>query len=87
MKANKIFEINTGAISRGFRTTPYPSRELLETIAKMGGRITITSDAHSTSGIVCSFDLAEQLALDCGFREIWVFDGKTFAPAGIGEAK
>ncbi|HQQ40686.1 MAG TPA: histidinol-phosphatase HisJ family protein, partial [Clostridia bacterium] len=25
VKADKIFEINTGAISRGYRTTPYPS--------------------------------------------------------------
>lgn len=87
VKAGKVFEINTGAISRGFRTTPYPSDELLRAINRLGGRITITSDAHSTTGIVCSFDQAEQLALECGFREIWEFDGKTFVPTGIGEAK
>lgn len=87
VKAGKIFEINTGAISRGYRTTPYPSDELLRAINRLGGRVTITSDAHSTTGIVCSFDQAEQLALDCGFREIWQFNGDTFAPTAIGEAK
>ena len=49
--AGKIFEINTGAISRGFRTTPYPSAELLKSICSFGGRVTITSDAHSASGL------------------------------------
>mgnify|MGYP001183478611 CR=1 FL=1 len=87
VKADKIFEINTGAISRGCRTTPYPSRELIEAVHMLGGRITISSDAHSADAIVCAFDQAERLALDCGFREIWEFDGKTFVPAGIGEAK
>ncbi len=86
-KADKIFEINTGAISRGFRTTPYPSRELLQALRRLGGRITIGSDAHSAAGIVCAFDAAERLALDCGFREIWRFDGKAFVPAGIGGLK
>lgn len=87
VKADKIFEINTGAISRGFRTTPYPSDTLLKAIRRLGGRITITSDAHSTTGIVCSFDSAEQLALACGFREVWQFNGDSFVPVGLGETK
>ena len=76
--ADKIFEINTGAISRGFRTTPYPSAELLRIIRSLGGRVTITSDAHSTSGVACSFHEAEQLARDCGFRELWRLDEAKF---------
>ena len=81
--ANKIFEINTGAISRGYRTTPYPSRKLLLELKRMGGRITINSDAHSVSGIALGFSLAKELARSCGFTERWIFDGTSFVPVGI----
>ena len=66
--AGKIFEINTGAISRGYRTTPYPSRELLCALREMGGRITISADAHHASGVACAYEQAEALAKACGFE-------------------
>ena len=78
--ADKIFEINTGAISRGFRTSPYPSAELLTIIRSLGGRVTVSSDAHSAGGIACSFDEAARLAQECGFSEIWRLDGSSFIP-------
>jgi histidinol-phosphatase (PHP family) len=83
--AGKIFEINTGAISRGYRTTPYPSRALLKAIREFGGEITITSDAHSINAVAYAFDQAEQLALECGFHEIMRLEDGAFVPAGIGE--
>ena len=76
--AGKIFEINTGAMSRGWRTTPYPSEELLRHLRSIGGRICISSDAHSRKDIAFGFDQAEELAKSCGFTEVWQFDGKGF---------
>lgn len=81
--AGKIVEINTGAISRGYRSTPYPSRRWLEALARMGGRVTISSDAHSARDIACAFEQAERLARDCGFKEIWILEGKEFVPVGL----
>lgn len=78
--AGKIFEINSGAISRGWRTTPYPDAELLRHLKSLGGRVCISSDAHSAAAIDFGFDLCETLARDCGFEEIWQFDGRDFAP-------
>ena len=78
--AGKIFEINSGAISRGWRTTPYPDAELLRHLKSIGGRVCISSDAHSAAAIDCAFDRCEALALDCGFEELWQFDGRDFAP-------
>ena len=78
--AGKIFEINTGAISRGYRTTPYPSRALLTAIRERGGTITISTDAHRAEDIVFGFTQAEALARSCGFTEIWQFDGTGFVP-------
>ena len=79
VKAGKIFEVNTGAISRGYRTTPYPSRELLLALREMGGRVTVSADAHHVSGVTCAFDQAQALVRECGFTEIWVLtkDGFT----------
>ena len=81
--AGKIFEVNTGAISRGYRTTPYPSARWLSLLRGMGGRVTVSADAHHTSGVTCAFDLAEKLVKDAGFREIWILEGKEFVPVSI----
>ena len=83
VKAGKIFEVNTGAISRGYRTTPYPSAKWLRLLSEMGGRVTVSADAHHTSGVTCAFDLAEKMVRDAGFEEIWVLDGKEFVPVKI----
>lgn len=74
VRAGKIFEINTGAISRGYRTTPYPDRELLCALREMGGRITISADAHHPSGVACAFNQAEKLARECGFTHAYTLD-------------
>lgn len=67
-QAGLPFEINTGAISRGYRTAPYPSGTLLKELAAMGGRILINSDSHSAETIGFAFDRAKGLAMACGFK-------------------
>lgn len=81
--ADKIFEVNTGAISRGYRTTPYPSKELLVQLHEMGGKVTVSADAHHVSGVTCAFDQAEKMVKEAGFEEIWVLKGKKFVPVKI----
>lgn len=71
VRAGKIFEVNTGAISRGYRSEPYPSRELLDALREMGGRVTISADAHHVSSVTCAFDLAETIIREAGFKDIW----------------
>ncbi|MBD5150966.1 MAG: histidinol-phosphatase [Oscillibacter sp.] len=83
MKQDIIFEINTGAISRGYRTVPYPAPFLLKAIQKKGGRICITSDTHSASTITYAFPEAAALAESCGFREAWVLTKDGFQPVGL----
>jgi len=79
----KIFEVNTGAISRGYRTSPYPAMQWLKMLRKLGGRVTISADAHHTSGVTCAFALAERLVKEAGFEEIWVLEGKKFVSVKI----
>ena len=40
------FEINSGAIARGYRKTPYPEPRILDVLKKRGARIIKTSDCH-----------------------------------------
>ncbi len=71
-KFNIPFEINTGAISRGYRSTPYPSESILRMIKSAGGRIMINSDCHHADWLDCGFSEAEALAKKCGFDGYWI---------------
>lgn len=66
------FEINTGAISRGYRKEPYPSKRLLKELRAMNGRIMINSDSHRRDTICYGFAQAEALAAECGFKTVCV---------------
>ena len=78
------FEINTGAMSRGYRTAPYPNPILLRELHAMGGRVMINSDSHSAGTIAYAFDQAEKIAYECGFRNVtvWSKDGFREIPLG-----
>lgn len=80
VRAGKIFEINTGAVAKGYRTAFYPSEPLLRALREMGGKITISSDAHTVDKIAFGFPQAEALARRCGFTELWQFNGRAFEP-------
>lgn len=63
-----IFEINTGAMSRGYRTAPYPSENMLRRMCQLGEKVIITSDSHSVKTITYGFDEAYELAKKCGYK-------------------
>ena len=50
-----LFEINTGAMSRGYRDDPYPSGKILESISLLGGKTILSSDAHRPEDIAFGF--------------------------------
>ncbi len=56
LKHNIPFEINTGAISRGYRTTPYPAEDIKEYITKNGGSFILSSDSHKAETIAFKFE-------------------------------
>ena len=80
VKAGKIVEVNTGAMAKGLRTQPYPSVPLLRILRDMGGRVTVTADAHSAAAVAHAFSETEALLRETGFREVWQFDGTAFVP-------
>ena len=66
LKTGKLFEINTGAMSRGYRTSPYPSDDMIRYIAERGGRFVLSSDAHSADGIMYDFASQEKRLPEMG---------------------
>ena len=51
-----VFEINTGAISRGYRTVPYPSADQIAYISSKGGVLILISDSHAAGTICYDFE-------------------------------
>lgn len=77
IKTGCVFEVNTGAISRGYRTTPYPSREMLHTLKKHDARLILSSDSHRADTIDFAFEEAKLILKDVGFTHVYTFlDGQ-----------
>ncbi len=72
--AGKIpfFEVNTGAISRGYRTTPYPAPAFLRALRERGFGAIISSDCHDARNLRCGFDDAAALLRANGFTERYI---------------
>ena len=79
-KKDLIFEINTGAISRGYRSEPYPSEFILRRMAELSAKITVTTDCHSAKDILCQYDEAVEYAKNCGVRELYYPKNGEFVP-------
>ncbi len=62
-----IFEVNTGAMARGYRSVPYPSPESLSEIRDRGGLILINSDCHNAGLLDYGFEEARKIVLGSGF--------------------
>lgn len=53
---NVPFEINTGAISRGYTEAPYPAEFILKYIKEKGGSVIFNSDAHHCDNLCFELD-------------------------------
>lgn len=66
LKHDVLFEINTGAMARGYRSVPYPSPYVLRRIAEKRGRVVLNSDAHTKEALTYGFEDAVRYARSCG---------------------
>ena len=62
-----VFEVNTGAISRGYRKEPYPADFILDRIKNAGKMPVINSDSHAAATV--NF-LIEETAASLAYRGI-----------------
>lgn len=68
LKYNVPFEINTGAVSRGYKTEAYPENTLLKYILESGGKVILSSDSHSADALCNHFEKYEKIVEDMGFK-------------------
>ncbi len=66
-----VFEINTGAIARGYRKTPYPAPFILKEMNNIGCKMIITSDCHNKNFLNIHFKESLDLMKECGFKEVY----------------
>ena len=78
-----LFEVNTGAMARGYRTAPYPTATLLKELGQRGFGAVISSDCHDGQMLSCGFEQAAQLLRSCGFRERWILTDSGFRPVEL----
>ena len=73
-----LFELNTGAVARGFRKIPYPAPFLLKELQRLGFGVVITSDCHRKENLNFYFKEAAELLKQCGFNERYVLTANGF---------
>ena len=78
-----VFEINTGAIARGYRTTPYLAPFLLKELKRIGGKILFSSDCHDKTFLDCNFKQSIEYAKSCGFTEAVILKQGKFTEVKI----
>ena len=69
LRTGKPFEVNTGAISRGYTSRPYPSRDMLLYILARGGNVVLNSDSHSADTVCFQFDIWRTYLISLGFKD------------------
>ncbi|MBR1497399.1 MAG: histidinol-phosphatase HisJ family protein [Oscillospiraceae bacterium] len=62
------FEINTGAMSRGWRTAPYPAEDIMRYLAARGARFVLSSDSHSAETLCYDFEAQTRRAAALGLE-------------------
>ena len=68
LEKGMVLELNTGAISRGYRTTPYPDTAILRRMVEKHAPIIVTSDCHDARYLDCWYTEAAELLKSVGFR-------------------
>lgn len=67
-----VFEVNSGAISRGYRTTPYPDLPVLKYLGEKGAKIMLNSDTHAVDTLDYAYDIALDHIKKAGINKIYV---------------
>lgn len=67
----EIFEVNTGAMGRKIRTSPYPAVFILKEMKKLKCKLILSSDCHDKNCLTTGFAEARELVRSVGFDEIY----------------
>ncbi len=83
INADSLIEVNYGAISRGVKKEPYPSRNLLEFINRNKGRVIIGGDCHNRDFVPFGMKEGVELLRETGFKCVTVYENGKYVEKGI----
>lgn len=63
-----LFEVNTGAVARGYRTAPYPQIDFMREFCRCGYGAVITSDCHDKTYLDSFYEEARQMLREAGYK-------------------
>ena len=78
-----IFEVNTGVIWRGYKSTAYPNDFILKYLCDKNARVTVNTDAHSASKIAFGFENELMRLYKIGFKKITILTRKGFVDVDL----
>ena len=67
------FEVNTGAMSRGYRQVAYPAPPILRWLAERGARFVLSSDSHRADTLMYDFPAQQALLAQLGAEPLPCF--------------
>lgn len=67
-------EVNTGAIARKAKNSPYPSLSILKRWRELGGSVIFSSDCHSRDALGCAYEHALEYIHAAGFERFLTLD-------------
>ena len=78
-----LFEVNTGAIPRGYRNEPYPDRYILKKLRENGFGAVISTDCHNAEHLDCYVEESKALLRELGFASRFILTENGFAEVGL----
>ncbi|MBQ9300104.1 MAG: histidinol-phosphatase HisJ family protein [Clostridia bacterium] len=78
-----VFEINTGAMARGYRAMPYPALWILRELKERSCAVMINSDCHDRQKLAFGADTAVALAREAGFASQVILQKGQFAEIAL----
>lgn len=83
LSVTPLIEMNTGAMSRRAKDTPYPAPFLLKEILALGGQVVLNSDSHDLNHLDFYFDESIEILRSVGYKNIVQLIGGKFVEVGI----
>ncbi len=83
LEVTPVIEMNTGAIFRGYRKSPYPAPFLIKEIRAHGGKIILSSDSHDADTLDYYFDECRTLLKSLGVNSTVILKNGKFEEAAI----
>ncbi|MBR3300217.1 MAG: histidinol-phosphatase [Clostridia bacterium] len=82
-KSGCIFEVNTGSVSRGVRTTGLPNENLLYMLKKLDANLILSSDSHCVETLSFGFEEAKKHLREIGFTHLCTINNGEFVRYAI----